>query len=60
MQNDMPVSGQARGLNAGRMVIVAVIAVAIGAFSGVAFAAWIENGSAMLMSLSASGLSWCF
>lgn len=32
MQNDMPVSGQARGLNAGRMVIVAVIAVAIGAF----------------------------
>lgn len=32
MQNDMPVSGQARGLNTGRMVIVAVIAVAIGAF----------------------------
>ncbi|MCO5163183.1 MAG: hypothetical protein M9939_18775 [Mesorhizobium sp.] len=37
----------------------AIAAVAIGAFSGVAFAAWIENGSAMLMSLSASGLSWC-
>ncbi len=32
MQNDMPVSGQARGFNAGRMVIAAVIAVAIGAF----------------------------
>ena len=29
MQNDMPVSGQARGFNAGRMVIAAVIAVAI-------------------------------
>ena len=32
MQNDMPVSVQARGFNAGRMVIAAVIAVAIGAF----------------------------
>jgi uncharacterized membrane protein YdjX (TVP38/TMEM64 family) len=32
MQNDMPVSGQASGLNVGRTVIVAVIAVAIGAF----------------------------
>jgi uncharacterized membrane protein YdjX (TVP38/TMEM64 family) len=32
MPNDMPVSEQARGLNAGRMVIAAVIAVAIGAF----------------------------
>lgn len=32
MQNDMSVSGKARGLNIGRMVIAAVIAVAIGAF----------------------------
>lgn len=32
MQNDMPVSEQAGGLNVGRMVIAAVIAVAIGAF----------------------------
>lgn len=32
MQNDIPVSGQARGFNAGRVVIAAVIAVAIGAF----------------------------
>ncbi|MFH1796676.1 MAG: hypothetical protein ABIK36_18915 [Pseudomonadota bacterium] len=42
------------------LVRAAIAAVAIGAFSGVAFAAWIENGSAMLMSLAASGLSWCF
>lgn len=42
------------------LVRAAIAAVAIGAFSGVAFAAWVENGSAMLMSLAASGLSWCF
>lgn len=32
MQNDMPVSGKARELNIGRMVIAAVIAVAMGGF----------------------------
>ncbi|WP_085465806.1 hypothetical protein [Mesorhizobium australicum] len=42
------------------LVRVALAAVAVGGFTGAAFAAWIGNGSAMLMALTASGLSWCF
>lgn len=44
----------------GWLVRVALAAAAIGGFTGAAFAAWVENGSAMLMALTASGLSWCF
>jgi hypothetical protein len=52
----------ARFSGSGKVFVLraAIAAVAIGAFSGVAFAAWMEKGSAMLMSLAASGLSWCF
>jgi hypothetical protein len=55
-------SRMARFSRSGKAFLVraAIAAVAIGALSGVAFAAWIENGSVMLMSLAASGLSWCF
>jgi hypothetical protein len=42
------------------LVRVALAAITVGGFTGVAFAAWIGNGSAMLMALTASGLSWCF
>ncbi len=44
----------------GWLVRVALAAVAVGGFTGAAFAAWVGNGSAMLMALTASGLSWCF
>ena len=38
----------------------AVAALVVGGLTGAAFAGWVENGSAMLMSLAASGLAWCF
>jgi hypothetical protein len=41
-------------------VRAAIAAAAVGGFSGVAFAAWVENGSAMLLTLAATGMSWCF
>jgi len=44
-----------------RMVVRLVLAVlAFGGLTGVAFAAWVENGSAMLMALAANGMAWCF
>ena len=59
---DRYMSRMARFSGSGKAFLLraAIAAVAIGALSGVAFAAWIENGSVMLMSLAASGLSWCF
>jgi hypothetical protein len=33
---------------------------ALAAATGAAFAAWIDNGPEMLMSMAATGLSWCF
>lgn len=44
----------------GLLARAAIVAVAVGGLSGVAFAAWIENGSAMLLTLAATGMSWCF
>jgi hypothetical protein len=41
-------------------VRVAVATLAFGGLTGVAFAAWVENGSAMLMALAANGMAWCF
>ena len=38
----------------------AIAALVVGGLTGAAFAGWVENGSAMLMSLAASGLAWCF
>jgi hypothetical protein len=42
---------------AARLVLAAI---AFGALTGAAFAAWVENGSDMLMALAASGMAWCF
>jgi hypothetical protein len=39
--------------------IAAAIALVAGA-TGAAFAAWIDNGPQMLMSMTAAGLAWCF
>ena len=30
------------------------------ALSGIAFAAWLDHGAAIFMSLAETGLSWCF
>lgn len=43
--------------NAAKVVLgVALLAAATGA----AFAAWIDNGAGIFLSLVESGLSWCF
>jgi hypothetical protein len=34
--------------------------VLLAAATGAAFAAWIDNGPEMLMSMAETGLSWCF
>ena len=39
---------------------VALGVLAFGAATGLAFAAWVENGGAILMTMAESGLSWCF
>jgi hypothetical protein len=45
----------------GRIALRLVLAtLAFGGLTGVAFAAWVENGSAMLMALAANGMAWCF
>ncbi len=35
-------------------------AVAFAAVSGIAFAAWLDHGAAIFMSMVGTGLSWCF
>jgi len=39
---------------------VALGVLAFAAATGLAFAAWVENGGAILMTMAESGLSWCF
>jgi hypothetical protein len=39
---------------------IGLAAVAVAAATGLAFAAWVENGPAILMSMAETGLSWCF
>ena len=34
--------------------------VAFAAVSGAAFAAWIDNGADIVLSMASSGLAWCF
>ena len=34
--------------------------IALAAATGVAFAAWVENGAGILMTMAETGLSWCF
>ncbi|TWG64774.1 MULTISPECIES: hypothetical protein [unclassified Aminobacter] len=43
-----------------RPAALAVLAVALSAFAGVAFAGWMEHAPAIFMALVDSGLSWCF
>jgi hypothetical protein len=37
-------------------LVIAVLA----SVTGVAFAAWVESGAAILMAMAETGLSWCF
>jgi len=41
-------------------VKVALGTAALAALSGVALAAWLDHGTAILMSMAQTGLSWCF
>ena len=38
---------------------IAAGAVLLAAATGAAFAAWVENGDAMLVSMFEAGLAWC-
>ncbi len=39
---------------------IGLAAVALAAATGLALAAWVENGPAILLSMAETGLSWCF
>jgi hypothetical protein len=41
-------------------VKIGLAVTALAAATGLAFAAWVENGAAILMSMAETGLSWCF
>lgn len=43
-----------------RLLLVGIGAILLAAATGVAFAAWVDNGDAMLMSMFEAGLAWCF
>ena len=38
----------------------ALVVLALGAGTGVAFAAWLEHGAGIVHTLGESGLAWCF
>ena len=46
--------------SAARMAALGGLTAALAAMSGMAFAGWLGQGGDMLVSLAASGLSWCF
>lgn len=39
---------------------IALTVAVLAAATGVAFAAWIDNGDEMLVSMFEAGLAWCF
>ena len=39
---------------------IALGAAAVAAVSGIAFAAWLDQGAKILMSMVETGLAWCF
>ena len=39
---------------------IGMAVIALAAATGVAFAAWVENGAGILMTMAETGLSWCF
>jgi hypothetical protein len=41
-------------------VKIGLAVIVVAAATGVAFAAWVENGAAILMAMAETGLSWCF
>ncbi len=46
-------------LTGGQIADCTAGAVLLAAATGAAFAAWVENGDAMLMSMFEAGLAWC-
>jgi len=48
------------GISARKAVALGAATVALAAISGIAFAGWLGQSGDMLVSLAASGLSWCF
>jgi hypothetical protein len=43
-----------------KWLTLAVFALALSIATGVVFAAWVNNGPEILLSLGASALAWCF
>lgn len=55
---DQPMNATRR--SAARMAVLGGLTAVLAAMSGMAFAGWLGQGGDMLVSLAASGLSWCF
>lgn len=68
-QTAFPPIGEARyyramkvlpGTSLSPAVKIGLTVIALAAATGVAFAAWVENGAGILMTMAETGLSWCF
>jgi hypothetical protein len=68
-QTAFPPNGEARYYTAMKVlsgtllspaVKIGFAVIAVAAATGVAFAAWVENGAGILMTMAETGLSWCF
>lgn len=44
----------------GNLARIAIAAAALAAASGAAFAAWMDHGPGIFMTMVESGLAWCF
>ncbi|MGD9916248.1 MAG: hypothetical protein AB7S80_19410 [Rhizobiaceae bacterium] len=42
------------------LVRISLAVAAFAALTGAAFAAWVDNGTAIFVTMVESGLSWCF
>ncbi len=43
-----------------KWLMMALMLIMLGLATGVVFAAWVNNGPQILLSLGASALAWCF
>ena len=57
MLEPMNAHGHVSVSSAARILIAAA---AFAAVSGIAFAAWLDHGAAIFLSMAETGLSWCF
>jgi hypothetical protein len=56
----LPVMKTAAERHVSPLIKIGLAVVTIAAATGIAFAAWVENGAQILMTMAVTGLSWCF